>query len=469
MAAASKQDLDEVCVICRDAKTGSIEALACGHTFHEECIRAWCTSKEWVAGCVCPLCRTASPLKVEPAAAEGGGGAPAVVGQEVVATDPDSLFRAVYSGDVHEVRVQLEDPGVDVNSASGRLHEPPLYHAAFSANESIVRLLLLRPDIQVNAPEERSGWAPLHRAVDMGHTEVVRLLLAYQDIDVNASDMEGRTPLYTAAANGDLGMVNMLLNARGIHADRADRHGFTPLSVAALRGHCEVVFRLLRADGVNVNAVDEYYRETPLHKAAAAGREDAVRLLLTKDGIRINQADSNGLTPLFKAVRNGRAHIVRILLALRDTDLSTVDLISGDTLLHAAADRNDEAVVHLLLDAGLNAHARNRYGKTAREYARSQAVVALLDRAMQHAVPFAGAAASVTSAEAAASVPSAEAAASVPSVEAAASVPSVEAAASMPDPLPPTGWLTKRRRLLGGGRCEHCGKLQAPITVTHAS
>ena len=116
-----------------------------------------------------------------------------------------------------------------------------------------------------------------------------------------------------------------------------------------------------------------------LVQLAAEGDMLGAKTLLDK-GIDANAFDSTGCCPLVAAV-TGDQHEMAALLLRRGAKPNVV-ACGGDTALHRAAQRGDEATVRLLLANGANPSLKNRNGFTASELAwaaNHKVVAALVD------------------------------------------------------------------------------------------
>lgn len=114
----------------------------------------------------------------------------------------------------------------------------------------------------------------------------------------------------------------------------------------------------------------------PLLLAVSCGRIKLVSLLLTK-GADVNGTTSGGITPLMLAVANVEAgkcdsrdsvKLVRILID-HGADPNRQNH-QGRTALMLAAKNDQRAIVEILLRSGANSEARDRYGDSAKDYAR---------------------------------------------------------------------------------------------------
>ncbi|KAL1521251.1 hypothetical protein AB1Y20_020922 [Prymnesium parvum] len=217
----------------------------------------------------------------------------------------EALFAAVSNGDVHRLRLLVEQQGVDVNLANpdGRT---ALHRAATLGRLTVVSFLL--DELQcAPCPADRWGRTPLRNAIDARHDAVVALLTARG-----------------GAAEADMAA----LRNEVMHAGR--------LCQLAAAGKVEEVRALVLEEGVPVHIAD-YDARTALHVAAAKGQLRLVRVLLEELHADPNPADRWGSTPLDDAVRGGHSQLERYLKARRATktfltDANTDGSSSGRTV-----------------------------------------------------------------------------------------------------------------------------------------
>lgn len=87
----------------------------------------------------------------------------------------------------------------------------PLHLACHSGQENLVRLLLNYPGVQVDSAAENTGMIPLHLAAMHGHIPIVGLLLSKSSAQIDIRDKKGRNALMLAAANGHEEMTALLV------------------------------------------------------------------------------------------------------------------------------------------------------------------------------------------------------------------------------------------------------------------
>ena len=79
---------------------------------------------------------------------------------------------------------------------------------------------------------------------------------------------------------------------------------------------------------------------------------------------RLKLAEANAQSymehsPLIEAVRNGNIEIVKILFEMKGTDVREVTGDNQNSTLHVAAANGHNDIVSLLVENGVNIHARN--------------------------------------------------------------------------------------------------------------
>lgn len=253
----------------------------------------------------------------------------------------------------------------------------PLHRAAMVGDLKAVRSLIaagapVNDRVEDGTSESASvlhGDTALHLAAAGGYTPVVGILLD-AGADVDAVNGIGQTALHNAAWEGHTDTVALLLK-RGAQADIQSQDG-APLFCAAIAGHADIA-NLLLAAGAEPNAQGGD-GERPLHGAAEGGNVEVIQSLL-KRGADPNATSSRG-TPLSIAARQGHAGACRVLLragarrppdlvesAVEGGDVETVkaclppggrieqrvDPVTGNTLLHVAAERAHPDMCEFLL------------------------------------------------------------------------------------------------------------------------
>jgi ankyrin repeat protein len=132
------------------------------------------------------------------------------------------------------------------------------------------------------------------------------------------------------------------------HCDQAAINAVLPL--ACMTGKVDVVKVLLEEGKADVNYLDADRQSTPLLIAIVKKQTAVVQLLLAAPGIHLDwPAGENGVTSLFAAVSD--ADMTKLLLDAG----AKVDVRCGPklntTVLHIACERNQAAVLRLLLNA----------------------------------------------------------------------------------------------------------------------
>ena len=316
------------------------------------------------------------------------------------------LVAAVNAGNIAMLKF-LMDRGADINF-NGPVGNTVLHLAAQKGFPAVAEVLLAaHADLEAR---NYSNITPLFSAVQCGQTKIVQMLLA-AGADPNTRDSNGRTPLGCAADNKNLPVVQLLLAAKA-DPNVEDSDGRTPLSHAAERGDPQIVQQLLaaRADP-NAGKLD-----APL-LVAICNKNPAIAEMLLSAGANANALGSadlsrlNGsffsnlrqhVTPLWLATYLDQPPLVQLLLkyhadpnnaeidgqsllftALRDTNLlaalldahAMVDPVSKDETgwtplgAAAAAEKNNAAVVEILLQHGADPNVRNSNGVTPLHWA----------------------------------------------------------------------------------------------------
>lgn len=136
------------------------------------------------------------------------------------------LFLAAKYNHINLVERLVKDLETDVNSSEMDC-ETPLSVAAGHGYDSVVSTILTRKNVEINKATLRNKNTPLFRAAAKGHIDVVNSLLQYPGIDPNITSRDGYTPLYTALYYDHIEVVMALLNAPQIDILLAPKNGET--------------------------------------------------------------------------------------------------------------------------------------------------------------------------------------------------------------------------------------------------
>lgn len=154
--------------------------------------------------------------------------------------------------------------------------------------------------------------------------------------------------VFDAVRQGDVSAVRELLAGDAALAVATDDDGRTPLQLAAAHGHVELCAVLLEA-GADVNAADED-GETPLHSAIRRNQLAAAGLLLQR-GADTEARNAYGRTPLLLVAREtGNLEMARVLIDA-GANVNARDRFDASPL-DLSAWRGFRDLVNLFLDEG---------------------------------------------------------------------------------------------------------------------
>jgi ankyrin repeat protein len=254
------------------------------------------------------------------------------------------LMTAAGAGSVDAMRLLL-DKGADVNATNAFGATALIW----SATDIAKTRLLLERGANVNAAGKSGRTALFVAAMSDPSADIVKLLIA-KGADVKAKDAFGNTMLGAAAVGNDLNTIRIMVDA-GIDVNGAGINGVTPLMSVAYYNNVAAA-TLLIGRGAKVNVACKaplmlpienpksgpltLENITPLMIAAVAGSSDLVKLFVDA-GADVNATDVRKMTPLMLAV---------------------------------ARNRQDPAIIRLLIDRGSDLTLQSGAGETAADWAR---------------------------------------------------------------------------------------------------
>ncbi|MBR3696000.1 MAG: ankyrin repeat domain-containing protein [Akkermansia sp.] len=341
-----------------------------------------------------------------------------------------TLSMACAQGAVNAVQMLLAGKAkTDVRDAAGIT---PLLHAVMHNTEnslSIARMLLEKgANVDFGMP---NGFTPLMGAVQMNDMDIALLLLEH-GADVNARQTSGPSALSIAVALGHAEMAGLLLANKadisvGINAQTS------LIAYASMLARADVMAELLK-HGANANTRDARSNATPLHVTATGNALiiDSIKLMgaasllptheskmdaamackvLLENGAEVNAVDNDGTTPAMIAAMDGSPDTLKVLID-HGANLNMADAAGRTPLILAVLSPEEKAAislahvtpavaeqvkpqvtasmteypdvintVKLLLQAGVDITAKDKSGKTARDYATDPEVIRLLDEA----------------------------------------------------------------------------------------
>ena len=196
--------------------------------------------------------------------------------------------------------------------------------------------------IDVRAKNEVGG-TPLHFAAEWNENPDIINALIQVGADIHAKTNGGKTPLHSAAEhNENPDIINALIQA-GVDIDAKDiLLGKTPLHSAASSNENPDIINVLIQAGADIHAKDTFLLlgNTPLHYAASSNENPDIINALIQAGADIDAKSNNGNTPLHSAVifNEKFLDIIAALIVLGADTQATNN--NGETAEDVARSRN---------------------------------------------------------------------------------------------------------------------------------
>lgn len=314
----------------------------------------------------------------------------------------------VRKGNIKQV-MRLINQGVDVNRVEKALNRTPLMIAAFSGDANVEMLgLLIQNGADVNAQRYKKLETPLYYAVTAGDIDKIRFLLD-AGADINYRDYRGSDVLIDAIY-GEYNLDENLLPILNLLIERgASVNNFDVSEESALKN----AFRKLRFDAVKLlldaGADKKQLNLSELMEAVAFGSLEDVKNLLEK-GTDVYHFDFCSRNPIFLSLELRDFEKAKLILPftpsyddchfwwnsplsylIKDDDsenmqwlieegfeINEVDYIRQNSILMTASEYGATNCVRVLLEAGANAVAQNKYRDTAISKATNVEIVKML-------------------------------------------------------------------------------------------
>ena len=298
---------------------------------------------------------------------------------------------AIEAGDLETVKAFINTSKIDVNADKVLEDTMPSLSFAISVRNSTedqtkknklkeIIKFLIEKGADVNGKDDEEN-TPLHYAVlEEGgiDKEIVQLLLD-KGADVNASNSDGDTPLHLVVSYPESSEITKLLIEKGADVNMINADGNTPVHIVVSYPESSEITKLLIENGADLNAIDPDGR-TPLFNALSVeNNQENVKLLL-QNGADVN-IENMEETPLFATIKSyivGSIEYVKLLVEIGKADVDKGDSAEGKTPLMAAVINNNIEIASYLLEKGAKKDLKDKSGKTAYEYAKSDEMKELL-------------------------------------------------------------------------------------------
>lgn len=276
--------------------------------------------------------------------------------------DIADLFTAINRNDIAAVTSMVTDKGQSLDICNligvGALHQ-----AVGRGHIEMVEAMLdlgASPDFLAGMPDK---IAPLDVAIEKGHAGILRLLVAH-GADPSRLSPAGTSYLQQAVRKNNPEMIRLLL-ALGADPVVDGTKSLVPLETAVMRrlhGATEALLQDPRIQAVAFSGPSPFSPELLAEK-----NDPELTKIFLKAGMPVNYRDARGVTMLHVAAYVGNEGQVEQLIKA-GADVVRAKTAEGNTPLHALAGgdlEEAEIIGRLLIEAGAEVDARNRYGETA--------------------------------------------------------------------------------------------------------
>ncbi|XP_065839304.1 ankyrin-3-like isoform X1 [Oscarella lobularis] len=225
----------------------------------------------------------------------------------------------------------------------------------------------------------------LHWAAQNGHLELAEFLIK-NGANLEVEDENGSTPILLSAAVGNFDLLDMLIS-KGCDVQAKNKVGNGVLGIASANGRVEMVKKLLKMRFSQFET--DYFGRTSLHWAATYNEREVAEVLIER-GANVEAKDKRGRTPFLRAVLYGHNEFANFLLskgcnrhaidhkghgalalACIEKHYETAEWLLSkfndqdiNSVLHLAAQSDDDRIVSLLISNGADIEVQDEWGCT---------------------------------------------------------------------------------------------------------
>ncbi|CAG0916835.1 unnamed protein product [Notodromas monacha] len=262
------------------------------------------------------------------------------------------------------------------SSLDSDVYNKAMVQAAVNGQDVCLEMILTAEKVDLNFGRAEGKCTALHECIlnaeqgerNRHYVECVRKLLE-SGADPNVSDVYGSTPIHYAALRGLTEITGILLDYKA-KLKVSNSLWNSPLHAAAESCQTDCLQLLLKhPDVCQLSTVQNRLGKTYLHLACENADVSMIRAILDVDPELDSEiADTSGFTALHYAVMRGETDIVKLFIErglLKENEEGWRTTNNGDTLLHLAAEANDDPeLIELLVNKGEPVNVRNAEGST---------------------------------------------------------------------------------------------------------
>ncbi|KAL1917882.1 uncharacterized protein VTP21DRAFT_3716 [Calcarisporiella thermophila] len=276
------------------------------------------------------------------------------------------VHHAARHHNIKALRLFLELGG-DAQAVNNHGRHP--IHEAIDSRECVQELAKV---CDVNCMK-RGDWTPAMTAAMKGRLDIVELLISF-GADVNRVNRDGWNCLHLAIKEGHRDIAEYLLRISPECWKRKTRSGRLPIQTAALCGYTEIVRSILclvkEKDRRMLLEEADNSGMGLLHVAVAGGDLVLVKELIERYELNVDIQDNTGRQPVHIAALTDQPKMI-VLLMEHGAKLDARDQWDQSSPLHLAAREGHIETVQVLLQLGVDSFAKDKFGRTALDLARS--------------------------------------------------------------------------------------------------